>query len=128
MCGRSFFDGRRGHVFFEVGVIEVSRDVVYGDAAFVVDAALHFGHRLLRLILRLVLNEQVTRIRADVLLIFFHEPVVHNGAKLREAFNQVFLVFVPLIFGQLAGHVCSHCVGDSEQGRGLAVSNLQSID
>ena len=110
MCGRSFFDGGRGHAFFEVGVIEVSRDIVNGDAALVVDSALHFCHCLFSLILGLVLNEQVSSICADVLLVFFDEPVVHDSSELREAFNQVFLVLIPLIFGQLASHICSHCV------------------
>lgn len=51
VCGLSFLDGGRGYAFFEVRVIQFSWHVVNGDAAFVVDAALHLGHCLLRLLL-----------------------------------------------------------------------------
>lgn len=54
--------------------------------------------------------------------------MVHYCAELREAFNQILLVLVPLFFGQLSGHVGSHCIDHSQQGRCLVVSDLQSIN
>lgn len=54
---KSFFDGRRREILLIILIIQLSGYVIKSDASFIVDSALHFSHRFLRLFLRLIFNK-----------------------------------------------------------------------
>lgn len=108
-------------------VIDVSWDIVELDAALIVDSALHLGHSLLSFFLRLVLDKQVAWVCADILLILFHEPVVHYLSELREPFNQVLLILLPLLLLELGGHVGCNCIYHPNQSGVGVDSNLECV-
>lgn len=114
MDGSIFFlDGGRSDVLFKILIVQIARDIEKSDHSFVVDATLHFLHGLLGLFFRLVFNEHVTCVSANVLLVLVDKPVVDNCAELREPLQEIFFVLLPLLLIDLACHVWSDCVGGS---------------
>ena len=53
---------------------------------------------------------------------------MHDGSELREPFNEVLFVFVPLFFGDLTCHIRCYRVGDSEERGGEVVLVSEVVD
>lgn len=110
-----FLDGRRCEALLIILVVQISRDIVEGDLAFVVDSALHFGHGLFGLLFGLIFNEEITRVGANVFLVFLHEPVMNYCSELRKALQKVLLVLLPLLLSELTSHVGCDSIGNTKE-------------
>lgn len=52
--------------------------------------------------------------------------MMHNGSKLRESFQKIFLILLPLLFWELSCHIWCHCICNSQQcgGRRIVVTQI----
>lgn len=125
----SFFggNGRRSYSLLVVLIVEIAGYVIERDGPLIVDAALHAFHRLLRLLLRLVLDKDVAWVCTDVLLVLLHKPMMHDLPELRKPFNEILLVLRPFVLAELSGHVGGDCVDHPYHGGVFVRSRLQSI-
>jgi hypothetical protein len=122
------FDGRRGYAFPEVLVEKIPRNVVEANLTLIVHPPLHLAHGLFRLIFALILDEHVSRVGADFLLLDGNKPVVNNRTELREALEQIFFILVPLLFSQLPSHVGCDAIFHSDDCGCQVVAVLEVVD